>query len=162
MTLGEKIKLLTYNFDELWNDLWHDGEVYIKNEAETSKIKFNKLKDGIKIKRYTLSSLVDNDPTDWESPEWGFPKVVVRQVKMIWSVQSNGCEETGLLIETILSIIFSLTMRFSWGQIINRYKHNISSICVPHEQCGKLSKIEVSAMKWMRYEEVLQKAAHMM
>ena len=163
MTLGEKIKLLTYNFDELWNDLWHDGEeVYIKNEAETSKIKFNKLKDGITVKgkRYTLSSLVDNDPTDWESPEWGFPKGrrETGENDLECAIR-EWCEETGLCInrDNIVDNIFPYDEIFM-GSNYKSYKHKYFLAYVPHEQCMEnYQKSEVSAMKWMPYEECVAK-----
>ena len=59
MTNEEKIKLLNYDFDHLWKELWGDYiGIQYRNEEKISKEKFNALKNGITLSQdsYTLES----------------------------------------------------------------------------------------------------------
>jgi 8-oxo-dGTP pyrophosphatase MutT (NUDIX family) len=78
MTIVERNKILTEDFDILWNDLW--GEKSKKktksNYTETYE-KYCKLKDGFTHpcgEFISLSNIVENNNCIYSSPEWGFPK----------------------------------------------------------------------------------------
>ena len=77
MTRDERILIFTNDFDFLWNKLWmkQDNKQYY-NEYESSKKKFNILKNGIVIKNelVSLETLHTNNKIMWECPEWGIPK----------------------------------------------------------------------------------------
>ena len=77
MTVEEKNKLLTVEFETLWKDLWGNllGVQY-RGEERTSRDKMVALKEGVIIKNelYTLESLIKASTTSWITPEWGFPK----------------------------------------------------------------------------------------
>ena len=77
MTNEEKNMLRTKDFDELWSFLWGVSlGIQYRNEERISKEKFISLKIGIIIKNseYNLLSLLDESTTNWDEPEWGFPK----------------------------------------------------------------------------------------
>ena len=77
MTIQEKQNLLTYNFHELWKNLWGNFEgVKYHNEEDVSYTKFEKIKIGISLKNinYNLKMLIENSSSNWATQEWGFPK----------------------------------------------------------------------------------------
>ena len=78
MTIQEKENILTKNFDELWNKLWcSDNGMQYRVEEKSSKNKFEQIKRGIQLSetdKYDVYTLIKNSKTQWETPEWGFPK----------------------------------------------------------------------------------------
>ena len=77
MTVSEKLRLLSSTFQELWSGLWGGfvGMQY-RGEEMVAKRKFEQLKSGVQNNgdTYNLESLVELSTTNWETPEWGFPK----------------------------------------------------------------------------------------
>jgi len=73
MTVEEHQKILTEDFDSLWNKLWgapkEQSQSY-KNDKEAAKEKFEALRNGVP----SLESMIKNVEKEWVSPEWGFPK----------------------------------------------------------------------------------------
>jgi 8-oxo-dGTP pyrophosphatase MutT (NUDIX family) len=73
MTVEEHKKILTEDFDSLWNKLWgapkEQSQTY-KNDKEAAKEKFEALRNGVP----SLESMIKNVEKQWVSPEWGFPK----------------------------------------------------------------------------------------
>lgn len=79
MTIDEKEKLLKYDFDHLWNELWiHIDTINnrIKKEYQKSKIIFQKLKVGVRKdqKIYTLESIIQESKGEYKINEWEIPK----------------------------------------------------------------------------------------
>jgi 8-oxo-dGTP pyrophosphatase MutT (NUDIX family) len=81
MTRVEQEKILTEDFDELWNKLWgapKEQSLNYKNDKENAKLKLQQLKEGVQDissnKLITLHSLIEDIRTPWDTPEWGFPK----------------------------------------------------------------------------------------
>lgn len=72
MTKEEHVKILTQDFDTLWNNLWgtpREQSQNYKNDREQAKLKFEALKnEGI------LKEMIEGISEPWTSPEWGFPK----------------------------------------------------------------------------------------
>lgn len=69
MTGEEHHKLLTTDFDKLWESLWgppQEGSHAYRNEKEQAKIKMD-------IILPILPGLI-KESKSWEAPEWGFPK----------------------------------------------------------------------------------------
>lgn len=66
MTDEEKLKILTENFDKIWDDLWidHTSNIYI-NEKEKAKKSFNQI---------DINIIKDSIPSRYKSTEYGFPK----------------------------------------------------------------------------------------
>lgn len=75
MTKPEQQKLLNNDFEVLWNNLWgipKEQSLNYKNDKEAAKEKFEKLKNGIDT--ISLGELIKEVQTQWDTPEWGFPK----------------------------------------------------------------------------------------
>lgn len=75
MTRSEQEKLLNNDFETLWNNLWgvpKEQSLNYKNDKETAKEKFDKLKSGTDC--VCLKDLIEQVKTQWDTPEWGFPK----------------------------------------------------------------------------------------
>lgn len=75
MTKSEQQKLLDNDFEVLWNNLWgipKEQSLNYKNDKEAAKEKFEKLKNGIDT--ISLEELIKEVQTQWDTPEWGFPK----------------------------------------------------------------------------------------
>jgi len=73
MTAAERIKIVSTDFDELWETLWgpiKDGVVSYKHEKEQSRIKLEALRTG----NPSLKTMVDESAEPYATPEWGFPK----------------------------------------------------------------------------------------
>ena len=69
MTQTEQNRLVTSTFEELWYHIWGESSALKshKNNYEASEKRFLQLKD-------ELPRLVQEYPTQWKEPEWGFPK----------------------------------------------------------------------------------------
>lgn len=82
MTESERNRLITKEFDELWNELWMNKNTrQYHNEYENSKKKYTKLKEGFYGKKengeeefITLEKIHNEEAVNWYEPEWGFPK----------------------------------------------------------------------------------------
>ena len=80
MTIDEKHQLLNNSFDQIWSNIWGNANIsnQYKTEENSSKIKFNQLRNGIHYKNqvFTLNDIVTESfkYTHWDEPEWGFPK----------------------------------------------------------------------------------------
>jgi 8-oxo-dGTP pyrophosphatase MutT (NUDIX family) len=76
MTVDEKKKILEYEFDFLWKDLWMFNIKHMGKYFKNIKNKFYKIKDGITIDNriYILKDIIENSSNNWKEQEWGFPK----------------------------------------------------------------------------------------
>lgn len=80
LTAEEKYSLKTKQFLELWTGLWGSMNTpenrQYKQEFEQARTKFDALRAGIELDgvNYTLEGLLQEIPTLWKTPEWGFPK----------------------------------------------------------------------------------------
>jgi len=63
MTIGEQIMIADDTFDATWKSLW--GDDHLSGDYGPSQVKFNQL---------DRKTLVANNPSVYEEPEWGFPK----------------------------------------------------------------------------------------
>jgi len=156
MTNNEKQDLLKYNFKTLWNNLWGNfvGCQY-RGEEKVSSEKFQKMKLG-----GSLSDLIDNSKTSWETPEWGFPKG-----RRNYQENDLACalrefqEETGY-IKDQLDIIHNL-MPFEeifTGSNMKSYKHKyfIAYMEPDKKSINNFQLSEVSKVGWFTLEESLE------
>lgn len=69
MTRREQQLILTKSFPELWFEVWGESSVIRshKNDYEISERRYSSI-----IER--LPQLIEQHPSKWEEPEWGFPK----------------------------------------------------------------------------------------
>ena len=156
MTNNEKQDLLKYNFKTLWNNLWGNfvGCQY-RGEEKVSSEKFQKMKLG-----GSLSDLIDNSKTSWESPEWGFPKGRSNhQENDLACALREFQEETGY-IKDQLDIIHNL-MPFEeifTGSNMKSYKHKyfIAYMEPDKKSINNFQLSEVSKVGWFTLEESLE------
>ena len=77
MTVRERDFIRDNDFDKIWNYLWsYNSNNSYRNEEKISKIKFNKLKEGIVNNNnfYNINDLIKLCSKTYIEPEWGFPK----------------------------------------------------------------------------------------
>lgn len=164
MTITEKKKILTYSFSELWNDLWSGiPGIQYRSEENISLNKFENIKLGLDYdgEFYTLETFVRNSTTYWSEPEWGFPKGRrnFKEKEMNCALREFQ-EETGYNSDT-LSVIQNIQPleEIFTGSNYKSYKHSyyIAIMKNSYNQNVKFQKSEVSAIRWMTYEEACNK-----
>lgn len=72
-TRGEREKLMTKTFDELWENVWgpsKEGNHSYRHEKEQGRQKLDALRAGTP----SLETLIKEAAAPQETPEWGFPK----------------------------------------------------------------------------------------
>ena len=163
MTDEEKTKLLTNDFDTLWNDLWGDYiGIQYRGEEKASCEKFNSLKNSISLTndQYNLESLIDMCRVHWKEPEWGFAKG-----RRNYQERDLNCalrefeEETGFsknslrLVQNLAPIEELFT-----GSNYRSYKHKYFLAYMPKDDSPitNFQKTEVSKVQWFSFEECLQ------
>lgn len=67
MTISEQMKLLNFSFEELWKNVWGRSSKTHRNDYEISLNKYNQISK-------LLPKLIEENPSQWKEPEWGFPK----------------------------------------------------------------------------------------
>jgi len=163
MTVLEKERILTLDFDTLWKKLWHDelGLNY-RIERKNAVNKFEQIKRGIQLndsENYDLNDLIKNSKTQWNTPEWGFPKGRRNYgEKDLQSAIREWSEETGYP-NNILNIITNIVPydEYFVGSNFKSYKHKYYLGFINNDFSNEnYQKSEVSEMKWLSYEECLQ------
>lgn len=162
MTIQEKIKIRTTDFDSLWNDLWFgSSSSQYRNEGRISKEKFEKLNSGIIINKniVTLESLIKESKTRWVETEWGFPKG-----RRNYNEKDLTCairefeEETGYK-NADFDIIYNILPyeEIFTGSNFKSYKHKYFICKLKDNIVNEIGyqKSEVSDMQWKSYEECL-------
>jgi ADP-ribose pyrophosphatase YjhB (NUDIX family) len=147
MSMEEKTKLLTWDFSDLWMDMWK------KPIDEKSMKKFNYLKSG------PLQKLMEESTTRWETPEWEFPKGRKRiSEKMIDCAIREFVEETGFA-ESDIKIIDNVIPyeEVFVGSNIKSYKHKYYlAVLVGNKiPLNAIQYSEISKISWLSYEESL-------
>ena len=164
MSVEEKNKILTTEFDLLWKELWSDNlGIQYRCEEKISKEKFNSIKLGIVSGscEYSFNSLVDECQTKWTETEWGFPKGRHNnQEKDLLCALREFEEETGYSQHSIKLIqnLIPFEEIFT-GSNYKSYKHKYFLAYM--EKLDNLShfsyqKTEVSKMEWKTYDEAIQ------
>lgn len=69
MTKKEHAKIREANFDELWKTLWGDSHTTHKSDFDASKKRFEQI-----VSSGQLNEILIKGATEWNEPEWGFPK----------------------------------------------------------------------------------------
>ena len=158
MTLKEKEKIVNTDFKTLWTTLWGDfvGLQY-RSEETFAEGRFNLLKD--KTNDTNIFDLIKNSTTDWEQPEWGFPKgrrnnhendikCAIREFE----------EETGIKRDNIdvIQNILPLEEIFI-GSNFKSYKHKyfVAYIKDSNINISNFQKSEVSNMKWFNLNDAI-------
>jgi 8-oxo-dGTP pyrophosphatase MutT (NUDIX family) len=172
ITSSEHKKLLTNDFDSLWSELWgtpKEQSLNYKNDKESSKIKFNLLKEGVQDlscnKIVTLQSMIDEIKEPWLSPEWGFPKG--RRDPREYELQCafrELFEETGIVENDVLFVrnLEPITETFFGSNHIHYcHKYYImfynSQKEVKYDSTNKFMAQEIGDVNWFTLEECLKK-----
>ena len=166
MTHEERKFIINRDFDYLWNKLWmkQDNKQY-HNEYDSSKRKFNILKEGFKNKDdlISLETLNSNNILLWYEPEWGFPKGRrnLKETNRDCAIREFE-EETGISYNeyNIIYQIEPLDELFSGSNNI-RYKH-IYYVAMAKDNINNNFHIdktnfnqvsEISNIKWHSFAE---------
>ena len=161
MTNEEKNMLRTKDFDELWSFLWGVSlGIQYRNEERISKEKFISLKIGIIIKNseYNLLSLLDESTTNWDEPEWGFPKGRRNYQEKDLQCAIREFEEETLYNKNDLNIIQNLLPyeEIFTGSNYKSYKHKYFLAYMDIDEKRDNEHIyensEISKLEWFSYE----------
>jgi 8-oxo-dGTP pyrophosphatase MutT (NUDIX family) len=169
MTVHEKESLITNTFSELWKKLWGNQTLstQYKTEEKESNEKFYSLLSGIHTSpygTYTLKSLIQESNTisQWEEPEWGFPKGRRNlNENDIDCAKREFSEETGYQ-KISLTMIYNLLPfeEIFIGSNYKSYKHKYYLMQFNENlnkyYSSKYDKSEVSKIEWKTYEECLE------
>lgn len=164
MSLEEKKMINKSTFDELWNYLWGEQMgIQYRGEEKISKEKFEALKHGIDTNNmeYNLDYVVNASTVEWSETEWGFPKGRRNyQEKDLVCALREFEEETGYLRSNISLIqnIIPYEEIFT-GSNMKSYKHKyfVGGIDSSITHTNDFQQSEVSEMRWMSYDECLEK-----
>jgi 8-oxo-dGTP pyrophosphatase MutT (NUDIX family) len=164
MTICEKQRVISCDFDQLWKQLWGDTiGIQYRGEENISRDKFVKLRDGISdgINNYTLESLINGSSTSWVEPEWGFPKGRRNyKEKDIACALREFEEETGyssndlILVQNLMPFEEVFT-----GSNNKSYKHcyYLAQMSIYSDAENVFQETEVSAIAWVTYDEAKNK-----
>lgn len=164
MSNNEKNNLLDVDFDVLWIDLWgknQNAKNQYKKEEQISKNKFMMLKKGIMANNefYTIESLINESITNWNEPEWGFPKGRrnIRESNLQCAIREFE-EETGHRQQNI-KIIMNIKPfnEIFIGSNLKSYKHKyFIAKSINNCDMSSFQKTEVGEMKWFTLDEAKQ------
>jgi ADP-ribose pyrophosphatase YjhB (NUDIX family) len=163
MTLEEKQRILSNDFDILWRNLWgNDINTQYRGEEKNSRDKFETLKYGISAndQDYSLETLINESNSQWLETEWGFPKGRHNnQEKDLLCALREFEEETGYsrLSINIIQNLVPFEEIFT-GSNYKSYKHKYYVAYMENLNENQLSyqDTEVSKMEWKTYDEALQ------
>jgi 8-oxo-dGTP pyrophosphatase MutT (NUDIX family) len=172
MTSSEHKKLLTNDFDSLWSELWgtpKEQSLNYKSDKESSKVKFNLLKEGVQDlscnKIVTLESMINDIKEPWLSAEWGFPKG--RRDPREYELQCafrELYEETGIEENDVLFVrnLEPITETFFGSNHIHYcHKYYImfynSEKEVKYDSANKFMAQEIGDVNWFTLDECLKK-----
>ncbi|ANS04219.1 hypothetical protein [uncultured Mediterranean phage] len=163
MTETEKENIVNEPFEKLWANLWGSMDINLYSTEEmNSKTKFENLKTGIQTKmgNFNLKDLVDDSSTNWETPEWGFPKG-----RRNYQEDDKKCalrefeEETGLSrmnIDLVTNII-PFDEIFTGSNFKSyRHKYFIAMLKNGNYNMNNFQRSEVSNMRWCALQECLK------
>lgn len=193
MTIQERAMLLEHTFDEVWEKVWDKpvappglsvnkspsyeyGESRYKTEEMVSREKFNQLKSGVYMNKtppnmfaqsfaptFTLETMINECPTKWDEPEWGFPKG-----KRNYNESDVDCalrefyEETGIKSRNMTFVVSNLAPyeEIFMGSNYKSYKHRYFLMYVDYntsvaEEMTDVDKFEVSKVEWKSFNECL-------
>jgi 8-oxo-dGTP pyrophosphatase MutT (NUDIX family) len=164
MSIQEKQLITVSTFEQLWTYLWGDQMgIQYRGEEKVSRDKFETLKCGVEINKteYNLEKIIKASTVEWDETEWGFPKGRRNyQEKDLVCALREFEEETGYIRSnvTLLQNIMPYEEIFT-GSNMKSYKHKyfVGTIDANTAHTNEFQQSEVSEMKWMSYEECMEK-----
>ena len=166
MTADERRRLLSGNFEDLWESLWNSQNTrQYRNECEVARRMFDAIKNTGDVHGRLLVQYVDNATAVWTEPEWGFPKGrrAVRESTLACALREFN-EETGLH-ESILHIVEDEPTQVEeyTGSNGIRYKqiYYVGS-CVPSsvaalQPSNRVMSREIGDISWLPFAEAYEK-----
>lgn len=163
MSLSEKERILSDNFDELWKQMWgQTTNTQYKNEEFSSCKKLEIIRDGVTINNeiIKLHDIINKSTTQWSETEWEFPKGRRNyKEKDIECALREFEEETGIsstkikIIENILPFeeIFIGTNHKSY-----KHKYFLAHTSEIDDYLHNFQLTEVSKLEWKTIEECLE------
>lgn len=158
MSKEEIQKILMFDLDYLWNDLWNKTSKYkhYQKEFEISLEKFNKLREN------NLTDLINFNKL-YETPEWGFPKgrrdkneknldCAIREFEEETSID----ESKYIILNRLNTIEESVTGTYKSIYKLVYYlalAYNDIELTLDNEH----QKCEIGDMKWLTFEEIIPK-----
>jgi 8-oxo-dGTP pyrophosphatase MutT (NUDIX family) len=163
MTVEEKNKILTSDFDTLWRELWGDNlGIQYRCEEKVARDKFESIKIGINSgsNEYSFKTLVDESHTHWNETEWGFPKGRHNnQEKDLLCALREFEEETGYSRNS-LKLVHNLIPfeEIFTGSNYKSYKHKyyLANMDNTNELLNSYQKTEVSKLEWKSYDDAIK------
>ncbi|QOI90179.1 mRNA-decapping protein g5R [Pyramimonas orientalis virus] len=171
MTKNEHTKLLTNDFDYLWNSMWVNNSNNMRKEYNSSTQKFKALKSGYKIKSnsqiidVSLETLIGDDclpETEWEFPK-GRRKINEKDIHCALREfeEESGIKKTLLIVEDNCKqyeeiFIGNNNLRYRNIFYLASYtKNNIHEEFFSVKNNDQIK--EIRDVKWFQYDEVCQK-----
>ena len=162
MTESEKNNILNFPFLKIWEELWGSSKnSYFINEKIFANEKFKILKNGVNVNNefYNTKTLLLESKTNWETPEWGFPKGRKNYKENYTECAiREWCEETGYS-SNMISIINNVD---TFDEVVigsnylsykdRYYLANFNGKCL--DDIIKFQKLEISNAKWVTYKDL--------
>lgn len=168
MTREEHAKLLTLEFDQLWESLWgppQEGSHAYRHEKEIARQKLESLRIGAPPLRDLIASI----KTAWTTPEWGFPKgrKELHETEYACAMRELW-EETNLKEKVIYPIrnLEPLVETFLGSNGVH-YSHKYYIVYVPEEIADTVGmkvgaenphlQREVGEIQWLSVEDCIKR-----
>ena len=165
MSVGEKDKILSESFDNLWHNMWGNiSNIQYRSEEASSNKKFDLIKSGINLDddKITLKDIIEKSNTKWKETEWEFPKGRRNyQEKDLDCAFREFEEETGIPKSSITIIENVLPFEEIFiGTNHKSYKHKyFLAYCKENDSEYNLEnyqKSEVSKLEWKTIDKCLE------
>lgn len=160
MTQNEQNLILSKSFDELWHFVWGEASNIKshKNDYDASEKKYTVIKD-------RLHKLIDENPSKWSEPEWGFPKGRRNPYESDLNCAIREFqEETDLKRSDFIVIQNTYPISetfFGSNQVHYCHKYYIAvcnkSINVEMNNNNQIMAREIGAIKWCSLDEAISK-----
>ena len=170
MTKEETKKLLSFDFDTLWEKLWIHTETInqrIKKEYQKSKIIFNQLKGGIKKEdvEYSLETIIQKSSQNYSMNEWEIPKGRRKGVENNKKCAIREFEEETNVKEDQYQLVTNVIPLIEEYRGINnvRYKHvyylgEIDQLVNVEVNMDNINQYtEIKSIQWLTKEECFEK-----
>jgi ADP-ribose pyrophosphatase YjhB (NUDIX family) len=167
MTISEKEKIQTMEFEELWRDVWGSSEQLsnqYKSEQHDSMEKFKQLREGViyNNETYSIASIIQEAEIyeKWTEPEWGFPKGRRNYYEKDYDCALREFyEETGYSPKLVKNIhnILPFEEIFT-GSNYKSYKHKYYLMFMPYENSmikTNYEESEVSEIAWKTIDQCI-------
>jgi len=163
MSKEERLKIISTDFDTLWNNLWMNKNTnQYHSEYDNSKKKFNKLGEGIKINKNIITLETINNDTEYiyTEPEWGFPKGRrnLKESDMDCAIREFN-EETGIANTEYELLDMKPFDEIFLGTNNIRYKHiyylaEAKNDILPIIDIDNYEQIsEISSIRWFTFQD---------